>query len=433
MKVALIYLSYNGERERQHEMAERLFGALRQKVEVDREPKRLVLSGRGTGTIIDKSKSIFASPITEDLNIADCYYMVAVHSSPNHEVICADSGGTGASVESLQPLKMYFERHDLRHVTRLRELFLRNSQVQKQSVDLTECMHLLLSTIAMQSLVRDRKHATIHEILLRNLERTLEERSKDGVQEYLENLCREVTSSSDNSCAPKTVGNRCGELRWTMQERYGFLWNRLITFPEKKAELHSSGIDVLGGILPALEFACTTFFNAVASYMDKRKSRLLGNCSDGSGVAAWTRLLADALNIDITREDTGGLSAFLVQTTSKRRIYASRDLEPHALSMAVLHEIAHFVLRHRPANECGLSYETLPASDAAEFDVQERAADAMAVLWEHIFLGLGFLVNACRGEQSEEQEPLRQERPPPAGRPRKTTLNLAEVSSLSAS
>ncbi len=381
------------------------FEAPRQKVEVDRELGRCVhiMGNAGSGKLT--LPRLNAKRLRKVIDIDP--YGVVFHR-PNHKVACVDSD---ASEKILQPLKMYFVKDDLRPATKLRELLLRISRLQKQSVGLKECASFLLSTTAMQSLVRDRKHATIREILLRNLERAWEERSRDCVQECLRNLWRQVTRSSDNSCDPKTIGNRCGELRWTMQERYGFLWNRLITFSGKKAELHSSGIEVLGGTLPALEFAWTTFFNAVARYMDKRESRLFDSCSDGSGVAAWTRLLADALDIDITREDTGSLSAFLVQTTSKRRIYASRDLEPHALSMAVLHEIGHLVLDHRPANECGLAYEMMCASDASEFDHQERAADAMAVLWEHIFLGLGFLVNARRGGQSKEDS-IGQELPP---------------------
>jgi hypothetical protein len=185
----------------------------------------------------------------------------------------------------------------------------------------------------------------------------------------------------------------------------------LITFSGKKAKLHSSGIEALGGTLPALEFAWTTFYNAVARHMDKRELLLFDSCSDGSGIAAWTRLLADSLNIDIAHEDTGGLSAFLVQTASKRRIYVSRGLEPHAMSMAVLHEIGHFVLDHRPANECGLAYEIMCANDASEFDHQERVADAIAVLWEHIFMGLGSLLNARRDEQSKKDS-IGQELPP---------------------
>ena len=416
MNIYISDIHYHDEKERQHEIVVPRIVARRKKVkayheyfmpykaEVDCERGRrvLVVGNAGSG------KSTYANLITENLGVVS--YIVNARSSPNNKVACLGSG-TVASEEDLKLLKMYFEKNDLRPATRLKGLLLRNSQVQKQSVDLKKFAHFLLSTTAMQSLVRERKHSTIYRILLRKLERAWEEHSRDCVQECLRNLLRQVRRSSDNSCRPKTVGNRFGELRWTMRERYGFLWNRLITFYGKKAELHSSGIEVLGGTLPALEFAWTTFFNAVANYMDKHESRLFDSCSDGSSVAAWTRLLADALNIDIRRENMCGLSAFLVQTASTRRIYASRDLEPHALSMAVLHEIGHIVLDHRPANEHGLAYEMMCESDASEFEHQERAADAMAVLWEHIFLGLGFLVNARRGGQSKEDS-IGQELPP---------------------
>jgi len=99
------------------------------------------------------------------------------------------------------------------------------------------------------------------------------------------------------------------------------------------------------------------------------------------------------------------LKGCLVQTPFGSSIYVHEELRTEDGERVALHELGHFLCRHRPSLEYYISDPCQPGAERIRenFTAQEREADAFADLWQHVLAGLVDYILGTRSNHSLEQ------------------------------
>lgn len=107
---------------------------------------------------------------------------------------------------------------------------------------------------------------------------------------------------------------------------------------------------------------------------------------------SWSKHVADNLGIPVVTGEHEDLPACLIRSREQLAIHLDRGLSRERRAFAILHEVAHLFLGHRPSSDHGLATERLKRDDRQAFGRQEIEADALASRWqallEELYLGL---------------------------------------------
>lgn len=98
-------------------------------------------------------------------------------------------------------------------------------------------------------------------------------------------------------------------------------------------------------------------------------------------------ILREQLNgygIKIKYEDLSGIKACLISTRFGSVVHVNAELPSEEQEFACLHELGHFMLRHRANSEYALDPSLLTTKMKAQFVRQEREADGFAALWRYV-------------------------------------------------
>jgi hypothetical protein len=139
------------------------------------------------------------------------------------------------------------------------------------------------------------------------------------------------------------------------------------------------GIDELGGLYGVADLALNAFINCDPSL--RLLERLVQDRRPAYDRVKW---FANRLGIDVCVEDTPDLPACLVKGQRTKIIFLDSGLSDELKTWAVCHEVAHLVLGHTPDTDHELNIDGLVGERRAQFDRQERAADAVASWWNHL-------------------------------------------------